>query len=682
MTQLGAYVRIGPGGCADPTAGVDREWLLTDGLGGYAMGTAHGLRTRRYHGLLTVATSQGVPVTRPGSVAQRHLALAALDPAVILHGVPHRLATDEWAGGVIDPSGGLLLSSVEVRPGTVVHRWVVGEVVVEREVAMVRGRSAVAVVHRIIRAPGPIRLELTVLGTWRDVHSDRHSGDGDPTVEVLPDGALVEGAWRVRGPGFLPGREWYRGVRYRQEAARGLADTEDLWHVGTFSSVLDAGDTLEVLAWAGALDVPPPPARQVVADAGARAQALLAAAGLPATPDGSSLDAARRTLVIAADHHITAAPGIVAGYPWFGEWSRDTMTSYEGLFLCTGRIREGAALLRRYAATVSQGMLTNTADSDAEEFNSVDATLWFVHALGRHVAATGDVVLARDLQPVLLEIVQAHLTGTRVGIGVDAADSLLRCGAAGDPTLDDRLALTWMDAVVDGIAVTPRHGKPVEVNALWVNALAVITRLFEQVGAGDDDLENLRVLHGMARASFLARFTLPTGGLADVVDAPTPAGPANDLSLRPNQLLAVSLPSGPLAESAQAAKGVVRAVAALVTPLGLRTLDPDAAAYIAAHRGDPADRDRAYHQGTVWPWLIGPYADAVRVAAGHPDGALDGLLDGLVGHLLEAGMGSVSETADGDAPHRVTGCPFQAWSVAELLRLLKPAGSLVPAPPH
>jgi predicted glycogen debranching enzyme len=300
------------------------------------------------------------------------------------------------------------------------------------------------------------------------------------------------------------------------------------------------------------------------------------------------------------------------------------------------------------------------------------------------------VALAAELMPVLLAIVQAHLAGTRFGIGVDPADSLLRCGAAGDPAVDERVALTWMDARIDGVAVTPRHGKPVEVNALWVNALAVLTRLFEQAGAGDDDVENLRVLHGMALASFTTRFSLPGGGLADVVDAPTAAGPVDDARLRPNQLLAASLPDGPLAGSASAAAGVVRAVAPLVTPLGLRTLAPSEAGYLGAHRGVPADRDRAYHQGTVWPWLIGPYADAVRAAGGTvgvgaggtvggtgPDGPdrlgrLDGLVDGLIGHLAEAGLGSVSETADGDAPHGATGCPFQAWSVAELLRLLKP----------
>ena len=406
-----------------------------------------------------------------------------------------------------------------------------------------------------------------------------------------------------------------------------------------------------------------------------RTVTLLAAAGLPPQPAGTSADAALRRLVIAADHHITAAPGVVAGFPWFGEWSRDTMTSYAGLFLSSGRIREGAALLRRYAGTVSRGMLANTADTGAAEYNTADGTLWFVHAIGRHVEVTGDRQLGVDLAPVLAEILAAHRAGTRFGIGVDPADGLLRAGSgttAGTPDDAEHVALTWMDARVDGVPVTPRHGKPVEVNALWINALAVLGRLLPEP---DEAVE----LREQAVKSFRARFLLPGGGLRDVVDAPGPDGPVDDDTLRPNQLLAASLPDGPLAGDPVAALGVVRAVAALVTPLGLRTLPPGAAQYRPVHRGGPANRDAAYHQGTVWPWLIGPYADALAAAGLPTDTVLDGLLDGLLGHLTEAGLGSVSETADGDAPHATTGCPFQAWSVAELLRLLKPPRPSLPA---
>jgi predicted glycogen debranching enzyme len=680
MTDMVGSIRIGPAGCTDPTSAACTEWLLTDGVGGYAMGTACGLRTRRYHGLLVVATEGGTPVTRAGTVAERHLALAALDPVLIIGGeagaagTRTRLATDEWAGGALDPVGAVLLSGMEVRPGSVLHRWTVGDVVLERELAMVRGRSAVAVRHRVLRAPGPVRLELTALGTWRTAHGDRDAGGPDLLVEPGPDGATVEGSWRLRGPDFTPGGEWYRGARYREEAARGLRDTEDLWHVGTFAATLRPGESLDVTAWSGYLDATPPPVDQVIADAASRACALLAAAGLPERPTGDVRDAALRRLVVAADHQITSAPGVVAGYPWFGEWSRDTMTSYEGLFLATGRVREGAALLRRYAGSVSRGMLANTTDTGAPEYNTVDATLWFVHAIGRHLAATDDRALAAELAGVLREILDQHLAGTRFGIVVDPSDGLLQCGVAGDPALDDHIALTWMDARVTGIAVTPRHGKPVEVNALWVNALAVIGRVLRIAGAGGDELDRIAALREQARGSFGKRFTLPDGGLRDLVDGPGPAGiPVDDDSLRPNQVLAAALPDGPLAGDPQAAAAVVAAVAPLVTPLGLRSLAPGAPAYRGAHRGSPQQRDLAYHQGTVWPWLIGPYADAVRAAGG----TIDGLLDGLIGHLGEAGLGSVSETADGDPPHRVTGCPFQAWSVAEVLRLVK---SLPPSP--
>ena len=721
--DLGAEVRVGPAGCTDPVAGAAREWLLTDGLGGYAMGTASGLRTRRYHGLLVVATENGVPVTRPGVVSQRHLALAALDPVLTLGGDRIRLGTSEWAGGALDPQGCRYLAAVELRPGCVVHRWVIGDVVLERQVAMLRGRPAVGVVHRVVRAPGLVRLQLAALGTWRDAHGDRHADGGrDPECTPAPGGAVVEGSWRLAGPGFVPGAQWYRNARYREEAARGLNDVEDLWHVGTFFADLAPGGILEVQAWAGALDVPPPPAVELVARATARASALLSAAGLPDDGPATERERAVRSLVIAADHHITSAPGVVAGYPWFGEWSRDTLTSYEGLFLSTGRVREGAALLRRYAATINRGMLANTADTGTPEYNTVDATLWFVHALGRHLAVTGDGSLVTDLLPALREVLARHRAGTRFGIGVDPDDGLLRCGPPapsapgpdaevgaevgvpagpdttgpdavepdpggpdpGEPDAED-VALTWMDARVAGRPVTPRHGKPVEVNALWINALAVLRRLLTAAGAPPEEIAVVGSLHDQARASFRERFVLPDGGLRDVVDVPPAPGSAtrasDDDTRRPNQLLAASLPDGPLAADPAAAAAVVRAVAPLVTPLGLRTLAPSDPRYRGSHHGTGEQRDLAYHQGTVWPWLLGPYADAVRAAAGPNgpagldgplDGPLDGLLDGLLGQLGEAGLGSVSETADGDAPHGVTGCPFQAWSVAELLRLLKP----------
>jgi len=624
-------MRFGRQVCGSLDEAASREWLLSDGLGGYAMGTVAGLRTRRYHGLMVVATQPPIG---------RHLGLAALDPVLVLGDRRVRLGAHEWAGGTVDPAGFVHLESFALVEGLPVWRFAVGDVVVERTLAMARGRPAVGVVHRLLRAPGPVGLEVEALCTWRDVHGERFGG-GDPALERMADGFAFEGAYRVRGPGFEPGGAWYRGVRHRVEADRGLNDVEDLFYAGRFSAELSPGEELGIEAWAGDLAEAPPPAVTLIEGARCRAREV-AARAKPA----SDVEA---TLAVAADSLIVAGPTVVAGYPWFGDWSRDTTTSYEGLLLETGREEEGRALLERSAATLSEGMLANTADAGGTEYNTVDGTLWFLHAVGRHVERTGDLDLGAALLPALEGIVKHHVGGTRFGIQVDPADGLLTQGAPG-------WALTWMDARVDGIPVTGRAGKPIEVNALWVRGLAVVARLQEETGG---DASATRALERAARAAFAARFPRPDGaGCYDVVDGPE----GNDASLRPNQLLALSLPDAPLADA-----GVVRACVPLLTSLGLRSLPPADSAYLGRHRGGPAERDRAYHQGTVWPWLIGPYVEAAaRVGI---DTA--GVLDGLTEHLREWGLGSVSETADGDAPHAATGCPFQAWSVAELLRALR-----------
>lgn len=678
MDATSPLVKVGPATSSDLVAGSSREWLLADGLGGYATGTVSGLRTRRYHGLLTVATHRGEPVGPGGGVAERHLALASLDPVLVLGDRRVRLATHEWADGAVDPPGHTFLAGVELRPGSVAHRWVVGDVVVEREVAMMHGRPVVAVRHRVVRAPRPVLLEVAALGTWRDHHASRRVGDGEPPrIQPVAGGAVVEDRWRISGPGFVPSGIAFLGVRHREEAARGLDPTDDLWHVGTFVATLDplarnGSGCLDVLAWADEdayLAAAPPPVAEVLRAARSRAATLLHTAG-DAPSDavaGPRCEQARRALVLAADAFVTTAPGVVAGYPWFGEWSRDTLTSYEGLFLATGRHAEGAALLRRYAGTLSAGMLANTADSGAAEYNTVDATPWLLHAVARHVDVTADAGLLADVGPALVDAVRAHVAGTRFGIGVDPADGLVRCGGPGH----EGVALTWQDARVDGVPVTPRHGKPVEVNALWVAGLTGLARLLPTARAATADVDLVTRLAAGARTGFRRYADAATGrapdgagGLLDVLDP-------DDATTRANQVLAAALPDGPLAGDPAAAAAVTAAVAPLVTPLGLRTLPPDAAGFTAHYGGPPATRDHGYHTGTVWPWLAGPYVAALR-AAGQP---VDGVLDGLVGHLAEAGLGSVSEVADGAPPHTPGGCPFQAWSVAQLLAALSPSAA-------
>jgi predicted glycogen debranching enzyme len=623
-------IRFGPQLCGSLDEAAAREWLVADGVGGYAMGTVAGLRTRRYHGLLAVAVD---------GPANRMLGLAALEPVLVVGDARYRLATDEWTDGTVDPRGCELLVSFDLIDGVPRWRWQIGGIVVERAIAAAHGTSLVAIVHTLVTADRSVRLELTPLCTWRSVHGERFA-NGSPDVEHDADGFVFERAYRVEGAGWQPGGAWYRGVRAREEAARGLNDSEDLWAAGTFAVDLQPGKQHGVVAATAPVRAALPDAGAVVVRARRRATALLRHAAV--------VDDVDAQLVLAADQFAVTTggrPTAVAGYPWFGEWSRDTMTSYEGLYLATNRYDEGREVLRGAAATVSEGMLANTADTGTLEYNTVDGTLWFVHAVGRHAEVTGDEDVRAELAPVLAQIVRRHVEGTRYGIGVDPADGLLREGA-------DGAALTWMDARIDGVPVTQRAGKPVEVNALWLRALHV---------AGDDYAQ----LAERATASFVRRFVRSDGlGLLDVVDGPG----GDDASVRPNQLLAAALLGEELGQDvARSAVAVCRS--ALLTPLGLRSLDPRDPRYRLYHRGSPAERDGAYHQGTVWPWLLGPYLDAAR-GVGEPVATV---LAGIESHVGEWGLGSVSETADGAAPHRATGCPFQAWSVAEVLRARRAA---------
>jgi predicted glycogen debranching enzyme len=627
-------IAFGRGVCGSLSEASAREWLLTDGIGGYASGTMSMLQTRRYHGLLMAPTAP--------AGASRMLGLSALDVVAVVGDRRYRLATHEWAGGAVDPRGHELVAGFDLDDGVPRWRYDLGDVQLEVEVAMAYGVSAVGVVHRLVA--GQARLEVTPLCTWRDQHGERFSAR-DPQVEATPSGFVFESAYRVDGPGYRPSGTWYRGVHHREESARGLGANEDLWAAGTFSGDLHAGEELSVSA-TSELGMRPVDPVTLVASARARSSTL-------ASRSNGRRDDVDRILVTAADRFVVqtpTGPAAVAGYPWFGEWSRDLFTSYEGLFLCTGRADEGRGVLTRAAGTMSEGMLANTADVGTVEYNTVDATLWFLHALGRHVTHTGDLDLAAELAGTVAAILVAHREGTRFGIAVDPDTGLLRSGASG-------LALTWMDARIDGLPVTPRAGFPVEIQGLWVNALGTSAEVLGRVRRPAEEWE---ALEDKARSGFRRMFHLGPRGLPDVVDD---AGAASD-QLRPNQLLAVSLPRGPVrdADVMQAVVGACRRD--LVTSVGLRTLAPSDPFYVGLHRGSPADRDRAYHQGTVWPWLIGPYADAIRRSGGDTSG----LFDGLELHLAEFGLGSVSETLDGDEPHAATGCPFQAWSVAELIR--------------
>lgn len=606
-------------------AAASREWLLTDGLGGFAMGTVAGLRARRYHALLASR--------EPGSMVRR-ARLLALDAVIEVQGRRFQLGTREWSDGSVVPDGHRNLIDFRIVEGVPRWRWQAEGTVIERVIAMEHGRPAVAIIHRVLESPAPVTLTLEAIVP----------ADVDPVP--LVDG-FRESDLTVVGPPFEYKPSRWQGVLYREETLRGLDDCEDVQLLGRFRCQLGQGEQASVVAWVGAGTAPKP--ESVVEGAQTRCRDLVVLAHADNETDA--------LLVHAADQFVVAGPDVMAGYPWFGTWSRDTLTAYEGLFLVTRRWSEGADLLERLGSTVSGGMLANTADWGSVEYNTVDAPMWYLYVVGRHCQVTGDWELGRRLLPALEAIVTGYARGTRFGIRMDS-DGLVAQGEPG-------MALTWMDARVEGVAMTPRRGKPVEVNALWVAGLWHLADLQTRLGL---DAQRVVELHGRAREAFRRRFPAPVG-LHDVVDGPDGVDP----SVRPNQLLAVSLRHGPFAgpdglADQSFARHVLQACEALATPLGPRSLSPRHRDYAARFEGDMRQRDSVYHQGTVWPWLIGAYADA-ELAAGR---RADAVLDGLVGHLGDGGLGSVSEVADGDTPQVLGGCPFQAWSVAELLRARRP----------
>jgi predicted glycogen debranching enzyme len=512
------------------------------------------------------------------------------------------------------------------------------------------------------------RLRLKLITNFRDFHGDTH---GDPdwhfretpgddgrslTIEAW-DGAMP---WQIgwsAGAAYSPIGEWYWGFSYPEEAERGLTPAEDAYCLGVLEASVEPGECFDVLA-----SVEPlaewPCADDLAEAAGERRRRLLVQSGLPSDLDAERLVAAADQFLVRRDS--TGGTTIIAGYHWFGDWGRDTMIALPGLTLATRRFDEAAEILRTFARYVDQGMLLNRFPEGGEvpEYNTVDATLWWFHALDAYVRATGDLELAREQLPLLAEVIDWHVRGTRHGIKVDPADGLLMAGEPG-------VQLTWMDAKIGDWVVTPRIGKPVEVNALWYNALEVMAELAERLGQGES---RYRQLAERARGGMQRFWSEAHGYLYDVLE---PDG-RGDASLRPNQVFALSLPHRALgAEQEASALEAVREH--LLTPYGLRSLAQSEPGYDGRYAGDAFHRDSVYHQGAVWPWLLGPYVDALLNVQGFtPDtlAQMQRLMRPLLTHLTsQACLNSVSEIFDGDAPHSPQGCVAQAWSVGELLRV-------------
>ena len=654
---------------------LDREWIVTNGLGGYASGTVSGAITRRYHGLLIAA----LPAPLGRVVMWSHV-------SEVLHLGEENvisLGAEERAGGQLDLKSADYLREFRLEDGLPVWTYHVQGHVIEKRVLLPHLQNTVHVSYRVLEGSNSLLMELQPAFHFR--HHESHVSDAaGPYSFTAIDGryeiAMATSAFpplRMKlcgsGAAFTTAQHDIHKVVYRNEQSRGYAYEGNLWSPGFFRVTISSDHPATLIAstepWeivdvlspeqtlasererrTRLLDEAAPGARE-----GVGAELSFAADQFVITPAGRFEEAARAH---AAGDEVRT---VIAGYHWFTDWGRDTMISLEGLTLTTGRWLEAGYILRTFAYYIRDGLIPNMFPDRAKEgkYHTADATLWFFHALQRYLEMTNDRTTLQLLLPSLVDIIEHHLRGTKFNIAADPDDGLLRQGAEG-------YQLTWMDAKMGDWVVTPRRGKAVEINALWYNALQLLARWLGQMGQSSE-AERYQHAAGQARASFNERFWYEDGGyLYDVVDCNGQPG-TFDRSCRPNQIFAISL-DHPVLDESRWASVVQVAQEKLVTPVGLRSLSPDDPEYKPIYSGDLRSRDGAYHQGTVWAWLIGPFIDAwMRVHPGEKRQARK-FLEFFPEHLSEAGIGTISEVYDARAPHAAGGCIAQAWSVAEVLR--------------
>ncbi len=690
-TQANAWnIQAGRDICGDVQAGLNHEWLVTNGLGGYAAGSLVGATTRCYHGLLVAALRPPV---------ERTVLVTKLDEEVTLpDGQMLKLGVNEYQDGRIDPQGYDYLEMVLLEGDVPCFIYRLSETLtLEKRIWMEYGHNTTCVqytLHSVLMGDNKddeaVTLTLLPFCLSRDHHSaTQGTSDGHFFVEGQGNRCRIRASddapsyQLVADPSafFTSTGMWHWNILHRRETERGLADREDVYQPGMFQMQLTPGMQMTLVISADAelpADFGGPHHEEAATRSLMRHQDrikhLLAVADR-STDTRHQLDPVHARLVVAADQFIVARPDysetanqplhllsdrktIIAGYPWFTDWGRDSMIALPGLLLFTGRYSEARGLLKAFASFTHQGLIPNRfPDSgEAPEYNTVDATLWMFHAVARYLSITGDWTLLKELFPVLSDIIQWHVRGTLYGIGVDPNDGLLHAGVPG-------VQLTWMDAKVDDWVVTPRRGKPVEINALWYYALTVMETWSERLSTDATFYSQLR---SKVLQHFASRFWYEDGGyLYDVIDVDGVAG-QNDASLRPNQLFAATLTCDLLSD-AQMSSMLQQITEHLLTPVGLRSLSPLDPAYRNHFNGDRIQRDGAYHQGTIWSWLIGPYVDAHLQVYNNREELLP-LLETLVQQLWRDCLGTISEVAEPVPPFAPAGCFAQAWSVAELLR--------------
>jgi predicted glycogen debranching enzyme len=641
--------------CGSPDAGTEREWLETNGIGGFASSTVPGINTRRYHGLLTAALHPPVG---------RYVLLSKLEETVFLNGAKYDLSANQYAGA-IHPQGYTHLASFRLDPFPI-FTYEVGGLQIEKRVFMVYGENTTVVEYELLGDAGSCTIEVRPLIAFRDYHSTTHANSG-----LNPDISEAEGSVSIEPYNGLPrlhfshnaswvAREgnWYYNFEYARERERGLDSLEDLFEPLTMQFEIHPGKAAVVIASTQTYNASG-------ADTLRRNEIARRAALRAAAPVDDPLVA---DLTAAADQFIVKRSGnlhtVIAGYHWFGDWGRDTMIALPGLTLTTGRFDIARDILLAFSNAADMGMLPNRFPDSGwiPEYNTVDASLWYFEAIRKYIEYTGDYAFVQqNLYDTMKSIVDWHLLGTRFDIKC-GPDGLV--GAGGPDS-----QLTWMDAKIGDYVATPRHGKPVEIQALWYNALRFTESLASKFGDGEVE----RLIAGIAPRtleSFNAQFWNEDAGcLYDVVN-----GDDRDPAIRPNQVIALSL--GYTMVPPDRARSILAVVERdLLTSVGLRTLAQTDPNYRGHCDGGPFERDSSYHQGTVWPWLLGPFITAfvkTHRVEGTTDAAEEaGLwLAPFRDHLSVAGLGTVSEILDGDPPHTPRGCIAQAWSVAEILRAL------------
>ncbi len=653
-----AEIEFGREICGDLAAAESREWLVTNGIGGYASGTVAGSQTRRYHGLLIAALQP--PVGRTQLVS-------AIDEVVHYAGADFSLATHRWASGAVDPKGFLLLEDFRLEGATPVWTYALSDALLERRVWMRQGENTTFLQYTLVRGSSALELELKALVNYRDFHSLTRAGGWRMKIEPVEHGARVL-AFDGAVPFYLksssstcePRHDWYLGCYLGEETERGLDDREDRLFAALFRAKLDPGSSVTlVLTTEAAASLDAETARAENAN-----HQVKLFQNWQANNEAFAEEAPAWLwqLILAADQFIVKRSlpeepdgrSVIAGYHWFGDWGRDTMIALPGLTLVTGRAGVARQILLAFSRYVDGGMLPNNfPDAGGKpDYNTVDAALWYFEAIRQYFEATQDIVTLQRLFPILAGMIDTHVAGTRYNIHVDPADGLLYAGGPG-------VQLTWMDAKIGDWVVTPRAGKPVEINALWINALETMAGFSRLLAKPVDAYENLAA---KAKKNFQKFWNAPLNCCFDVIDSP---GIGNDATLRPNQIFAVSLPVSPLTPDQR--KAVVDVCARhLLTSHGLRSLAPGEAGYTGHYGGSPRDRDAAYHQGTVWGWLLGPFALAHHRVYHDRDAALR-FLEPLGRQVYASGLGTLSEIFDGDAPFAPRGCIAQSWTVAEVL---------------